>query len=210
MSTKRKIDHIVYCVPNLPQAIDDLEEQLGVRPAFGGYHTTKGTKNALLNLGEGIYLEILAPDEDNTEVKGPRWMGIDFLKEAGVTRWALKSEDLKQDSAVLKRYKPKHGEISGGTRKTTSGKLLTWEMILPLAEPAVDLAPFMVDWRKSELHPTDNLALECELLSVEFTDPAPDSVANLFKDLGGKWTVKKGVKSAIRIKIKCPRGVVNL
>jgi len=62
----KKTDHIVYAVTNLEAAIDEFEKLSGLRPVFGGYHTTKGTKNALVNLGNECYLEILAIDEGNT------------------------------------------------------------------------------------------------------------------------------------------------
>ena len=58
----RSIDHIVYCVQDLDAAMDWFEDQTGVRPEFGGYHTTQGTKNALVGLGEDRYLEFLAVD----------------------------------------------------------------------------------------------------------------------------------------------------
>ena len=68
----RQIDHIVYTVLNLDTAIADFDRKLGVRPIFGGYHTVFGTKNALINLDNGIYLELLAADETNTDVQVPR------------------------------------------------------------------------------------------------------------------------------------------
>jgi len=57
-----KIDHIVLAVPNLEEGILWLEKKLGVRPAYGGQHLTEGTHNALLNLGNNCYLELLAID----------------------------------------------------------------------------------------------------------------------------------------------------
>jgi len=102
MMHNRKIDHIVFAVPNLEAAMNEFEELTGIRPAFGGYHTTQGTKNAVVNLGNDCYLEILAADNDNTQIAPPRWMGIDLIESPQITRWSLKSKDLQSDSAVLK------------------------------------------------------------------------------------------------------------
>ena len=153
MFQKRKIDHIVYAVPDLEEAIDDLENRLGIRPTFGGYHTTKGTKNALVNLGNACYLEILTTDEKNTSVKAPRWMGVDLAGPPQITRWSLKSNQLEEDSKILQDYRVEMGMIEGGQRKMTDGRLLTWDMILPLAAPRVELMPFMTDWQHSDIHP---------------------------------------------------------
>ena len=65
MKIGREIDHIVYCVPDLENGIDYIEELLGIRPVFGGRHLSNGTKNALLNLGDNCYLEILAVDDES-------------------------------------------------------------------------------------------------------------------------------------------------
>ncbi|MEL6718114.1 MAG: VOC family protein, partial [Bacteroidota bacterium] len=75
----QQLDHIVYAVPNLEEAINWFEENAGIQPVFGGYHTTQGTKNALLKIGAQCYLELLAVDKENKEIVSPRWMGIDLI-----------------------------------------------------------------------------------------------------------------------------------
>jgi len=207
---KRKTDHIVYAARDLEAAIDEFEKLSGVRPVFGGYHTTKGTKNALVNLGNECYLEILAIDEDNVAVEAPRWMGIDLVKTSQVTRWSLKSNQLHQDSEILQKYQPKMGIIQGGQRQTNTGETLTWEMILPLAAPAVELVPFMTDWQHSAIHPTQNLPQECELIGLSFTHPNPAAIQEIFDELEVDIMIQQGEKMMIRAKIKSPNGVFEI
>ena len=206
----RQIDHLVYTVPNLEEAIDQFEKKLGIRPAFGGYHTTQGTKNAVLNLGNVCYLELLAADDDNTAIPPPRWMGVDFLEKAQLTRWSLKSTNLEADSAILKTYQSKMGHIQGGQRKTTNGSILTWEMIMPLAAPQVEIMPFMTDWQHSAVHPTDSMPQQCQLISMHFTHPDPASLASIWKALQLDSEIVKGKDISIKAKIKCPKGIIEI
>ena len=55
------IDHFVLGINNLEKGIQEFEEKSGIKPVFGGVHEKVGTHNALVSLGEGKYLEILAP-----------------------------------------------------------------------------------------------------------------------------------------------------
>lgn len=58
----RKIDHLVYCVPDLEAAIQHFLKVYDISFTYGGQHLTQGTHNAILNIGNGAYLELLAID----------------------------------------------------------------------------------------------------------------------------------------------------
>jgi len=206
----RTIDHLVYSVLDLGKAISDFERLTGIRPTFGGYHTTRGTKNAIVNLGNACYLELLAIDEENKDIAAPRWMGVDFISKAQMTRFALKSDDLDSDSAILRKYNPQMGEINGGQRQMSNGKMLTWEMILPLAAPAVDIVPFMTDWRKSDVHPTDNMKEQCIFIGFKFIHPNPEKMMNLLSELGMNTKVERGEEIEIKAIIKSPKGIIEI
>jgi len=208
--SKRKIDHIVYAVPNLEWGIDHIHNLVGVRPTFGGYHTTQGTKNAILNLGNQIYLEILAVDMDNTAFSNNRWMGIDLIQNPKITRWAIKSSDLLSDVAVLSKNNPSLGHKSKGERKMTNGELLQWEMALPLSTPEVELMPFMIDWKDSAAHPTDGLSDACRLNRISFYHPEPARTQSSFNELGIHEQINLDHQPKISISIQCPNGVVQL
>lgn len=209
--SKRQLDHIVYSVFDLDSAISDFEQKLGVRPIFGGHHKTFGTKNALINLDKGMYLELLAADDKNTLTKPPRWMGIDVLTKNQITRWALKSEQLNRDSSILKAYNPKMGSVSGGSRNIAKGSLLKWELILPLPTPEVEIIPFMVDWSQTETHPNDELPnMGCTLVELYGMHPDPDQLRETFKKFGMEFRINKAEKIALKAILKCPKGTIEI
>jgi len=207
---QRKIDHIVYCVPNLEKAIIELENKLGVKAAIGGRHLTQGTKNALINLGNKCYLEILAIDEDNKDITTNRWMGIDLLQGSKITRWALKANDIKKDAAHLQEFNTNMGQVTGGSRKMTNGKTLTWQIAMPLSTPEVVIIPFITDWSDSEAHPTDSLDHDCKLLELRLSHSNPLSIENLFDRMNITLSITKSEAPSIQLIIKSPKGIVSL
>lgn len=211
MNTKRKIDHIVYAVSDLDQAIKSFEELTGVTPIFGGYHTTEGTKNALVNLQDGMYLELIAIDTANVEVTQNRWMGVDLLTRDQVTRFAIKSDDLEKDSIILKTYNSEMGKKKGGSRHTTTGELLQWELLMPLANPEVEIIPFVLDWSTSAAHPHTMLPnMHCHLVDLYATHPNLEEITPFLRQLDCELFIEKKDCISLRITLNTPNGIVQL
>jgi len=206
----RKIDHIVFCVHDLEAGVSMLEEKLGVKFSPGGRHLKEGTKNILLNLGDGCYLEVLAVDEENTDIPAPRWMGIDLLSHPQITRWALKTTEPQKDSAIVQAYNSEMGVIKGGQRITSSGAKLEWDLVMPLSTPEIEVIPFMTDWSKSDVHPTLSLPDICKVLDLTLTHPEPETVQPYLDQLVEGIDIKKGPSPAINITIQSPNGIVEL
>lgn len=207
----RWVDHLVYCVPNLEASIEDLEKRLGVRAEIGGKHTSQGTKNALINLGNNCYLELLAIDEENDSVIGNRWMGIDLIEQAKLTRWSIKTTDIILESALLNKYNKDLSEIKEGSRLTPTGQILRWRMTIPLAQPEVELAPFLLDWSDSDAHPTDKLTQHCHLKELKlYSSPSSSKVSHCLADLDLSGIINDGATTKIKALIDGPNGLVEL
>lgn len=182
-----------------------------MRPIFGGYHTTFGTKNALINLGNLVYLELLAADDLNTKVSTPRWMGVDLITKNQITRWAVKSNSLKKDSALIKKYNPEMGKIQSGSRNTEAGALLQWQLIMPLPSPVVELVPFFLDWSETEKHPSELLPdMGCQFVEIYGTHPNPAELTDILETLNCDVQVKKADRTSLRLVINSPKGVIEI
>ncbi len=211
MNIRRKIDHIVYAVSNLDYAVAAFEKLTGITPIFGGYHTTEGTKTALINLQDGMYLEFIAIDTTNLAITQNRWMGIDVLTKNQVTRFAIKSNDLEKDSIILKTYNSDMGKKKGGSRHTATGELLQWELVMPLAYPEVEIIPFALDWSASEVHPHTMLPdMKCLLIDLQATHPTPEKITPFLKQLDCDLRIEKKDFISLQLTLNTPNGIVQL
>lgn len=205
----RPIDHLVYVVPDLQKGMTELEHRLGCPVIYGGQHLNQGTHNALVNLGNNCYLELLAIDQTNSKISAPRWMGVDIVQEPQLTRWALKSKQLEQDVQILQKANAAMQNIVQGSRQRTDGSILNWEILMPLPQPAVELLPFMVDWQDS-IHPTESLDTHCQLVELKATHPNPLTLQTILQQLQAPLTVTLGTTIRLQAIIDCPRGRIIL
>lgn len=196
---------------DLDEAIIAFEKKIGVRPIFGGYHKTYGTKNALINLDKNMYLELIAADDDNIEIRPPRWMGVDLLRTNQITRWALKSNVLERDSSMLKNYHPEMGKIQVGSRNAADGSLLRWQLNMPLPSPEVELVPFILDWSATDKHPSELLPdMGCKLVKLYGTHPNPEKFTTIFKDLQCDFQINKNDTIALKLILDSPKGLIEI
>lgn len=204
------LDHLVYATPDLPVTLDWFATNTGLRPRTGGTHPSRGTRNALLNLGNGAYLEILATDPGNTTVTGPRWMGVDALDRPRLTRWCVRTPDLTAAATRLTGYHPALGERGAGSRRTPAGELLRWEMLLPRPDPVVEIAPFCIDWSASARHPTEGMPAELSLLELRLYHPEPGRLQPLIDALHPGLTVHRAERPLLAATLDTPQGRVMI
>ncbi|WP_424811141.1 VOC family protein [Roseococcus sp. YIM B11640] len=72
-----RLDHLTVIAPDLAEGVAHVRACLDLDVPFGQRHAYMGTHNHLLQLGDGIYLEIVALDPDGVWPGRPRWFGVD-------------------------------------------------------------------------------------------------------------------------------------
>ncbi len=64
MNMKTKLDHLVVAAKGLRQGVEYIRKELGVDMPFGGEHPKIGTHNHLIQLGDDVFLEVIAINPD--------------------------------------------------------------------------------------------------------------------------------------------------
>ena len=205
----KRLDHLVYAVPDLDAGVADLEQRLGVRATPGGQHPGRGTRNALIALGPESYLEILAPDPAQPVPAGGRWFGVDPNTPARLAGWAAKGVDLARVAASAASRGVPLGPVVAGARQRTDGVTLKWTLTDPGLSAGVSLVPFFIDWTGSA-HPAATAARGPMLDSLHAEHPRPDLAREPLAALGIDLRVEQGPRPALVATLRTVSGVVEL
>lgn len=202
------LDHLVYATPDLDATVADLEEKLGVRPATGGRHMGRGTRNALLRLSDFSYLEILAPDPAQNVAK-PLWFGLDTLPAPRLLTWAIQLGDVERVMGDAARAGVMLGTISHGSRQTTDGETLRWRLTNPDAMIDDGIVPFLIDWGVSR-HPATTAPRGVTMRAMRGEHPDAERVSRHVAAVSGRLEVVRAPKPALVATLVGKRGEIEL
>lgn len=203
------VDHLVYATPELQVGIDQIERVLGVRATPGGQHPGRGTRNALLSLGPGTYLEIIGPDPEQPDPAQPRPFGIDDLNEPRLVTWAAKGTNLERRASDAERGGVKLGEVISGSRRRADGVVLSWRYTDPRTVVAGGMVPFLIDWGRTP-HPASTAAPGASLIGLRAEYPEPEPLRKVLRNLGLDLLVQPGPRATLIATVSSPRGRVEL
>ena len=206
-------DHLILGTPDVAAAVSLISRTWGVEPAVGGQHLGEGTRNALLSLGPGIYLEILGPDPDQPPpLDRPRWLGIDDLTEERLVAWAARvpgGTGLAEFTRVAAAAGVDLGKVSHGSRRRADGMVLEWSLTDVRKDRLGGVLPFFLDWGGSP-HPSESAPGGVELVSLRGRYPDPELVAGRLSSLGVLLDVAEGETPGLEAELSTPGGPMEL
>lgn len=178
------LDHLVIAAHSLEQGINYVETVLGVTVPFGGEHLLMGTHNHLMQLGNEVFLEVIATNPTAPAPKRPRWYGLDdpfiarqLTQAPQLLTWVVNTTDMQQ----LQRQT---NFVFGEPTSVSRGDL-KWQFGIPedgrvLAGGAL---PYMIQWQ-SDSHPANHMAnLGCHLHALEIYHPYPEWLQSVLANI---------------------------
>ncbi|MCR4523317.1 MULTISPECIES: VOC family protein [Bosea] len=208
------LDHLTVIAPTLAEGVAHVRDCLDLDVPFGQRHGYMGTHNHLLQLGDTVYLEIVAVDPDGTNPGRARWFGLDDRKQvrrewdAGrrLCGWVARTDRI---DAVLKGREAIFGRKVG----------------LPMDAPAFDFAipddgslpwggaaPSIIDRRGKPRSMATIADLGAWLRGFSLEHPEADAIAALLLELGTERgpVVSHGPELRYRAQIETPGGLKEL
>jgi len=176
----------------------------GVEPAVGGRHPGVGTHNALLSLGEGSYLELIAPDPTQEHCTGLGTL-IQHLSTPTLITWCASSKDLDALAASAHNAGLSHGTSIPMSRRRPDGVELRWRILMVENHPFGPLVPFFIQW-DTESHPSHSTPRGCHLKSFQLRHPEPRALAECLEKLGLKLEVAEAPEPGLTVTIGTPKG----
>ena len=199
------IDHLVYAVPSLDEAVEEFAARLGVSPRPGGQHEGIGTHNAILPLEGLVYVELIASDPHQEPPGSPRPFGLDELERSRLVTWAARTDEIESAVALARKRGFDPGIILDLKRAEPTGAIISWQLTLR-SEPAGDgLVPFVIDWGGA-LHPASRGQALCRLESFSAQHPEPASIEQALAALDVPLDLKHAAEPRLTAVVSGPGG----
>jgi Glyoxalase-like domain len=205
------VDHLILGVPDLDQGTAWIEAQTGVKPAIGGRHPGRGTRNALLSLGHRRYLETIAPDPEQSVYDFV--VDLRKLTRPTLVNWAAATSIIGQTADQLRQHGEKFDGPRAGSRTRPDGRVLHWKTLIVntgLGTSTVEPIPFLIEWAVDSLHPSIDSPAGCVLERFEIRHDKPQRVQAVLAMLGVDVTVEKADVCELRAVLATPRGRIHV
>lgn len=202
------LDHLVLATPDLPGTVATLTTALGVAPVAGGRHDGIGTRNYLLGLTGGGYLEIIGIDTEAPAPTDPRPFGLDALDGPRLSAWLVRVSGLAATVGRARAAGHDPGDPRPLGRTTPDGTDLRWELATPADTSAVAVVPYLIDWLDTP-HPSASLPA-VDLVSFTGTHPDPAATATALDALGADLPVTAGTSASLSAILSGPAGRITL
>ncbi|MDJ0774152.1 MAG: VOC family protein [Mastigocoleus sp. MO_167.B18] len=210
------LDHIVIGAATLEQGVKYIKDYLGVDIPPGGEHFHMGTHNHLMQLGNELFLEVMAINPKAVAPKRPRWFGLDdpFVKaqlesQPRLLTWVVNTPNI---NSLQQQSRFNFGAIASMSRGD-----IEWLITVPDdgSLPGAGMLPTLIEWR-NDTHPSNRYPdLGCFLQSLEIYHPNVDWLKFILQSVGADQCVElfslpASVTPYMVAHIQTPSGVKQL
>ena len=201
------IDHVIVGTRDLDAAIAEIARRTGVRPVPGGVHPGRGTRNALMSLGPGTYLELYAPDPAQP-VASKDAANLGRLRHPTPIGWAVSAPDEKRLRSAARSTGLGLTPSEPGSRRLPDGSLLRWSTF-GFRHFDGDEFPFFIHWAEARTHPSRTSPTGCRLLGLNIATPAAPGLNRVIARLRGPVRVTRRGTARMVLTLRCPKGSVS-
>lgn len=209
-----KLDHLTVIAPTLAEGVAHVRACLDLDVPFGQRHLYMGTHNHLLQLGGGVYLEIVALDPEGMAPGRARWFGLDDQKRVRAD-W----EEGQRLRGWVARTDAIDAVLAG------RGAIFGCKVALPTLDPSFDFAipddgslplggaaPSVIDRRGKPRSMAAIADLGARLRGFCLAHPEPETIAALYRELAveGAPALTQGPRLRYRAQIETPTGLKEL
>lgn len=209
-----ELDHITVIAPSLEEGVSHVQDRLDLEVPFGTRHDYMGTHNHRLQLGDRVYLEIVALDPDGTAPGRSRWFGLDDQKAVRsdwdqgrrLRGWVASTDALNM---VVSTHRAVFGEeVSLPVTKPEFGFSIPVDGSLPLD----GAAPSLIDHRGNLTSMAEIPDMGARLRSMTLEHPDPEYIETFYRDLsiGRAPSVVYGPQLRYRAAIETASGLKEL
>ncbi len=146
-----RLDHVSYaCAPGeLAEVVQRIGSELGAGFVDGGIHPSFGTRNFILPLAHGVYVEVVAALDHPAADKAPFGRAVRHRAEegGGWLGWVVAVDDIAAVEARLGR------PSVAGHRIRPDGAELRWRQIGVLDLIDDPQLPYFIEWETAQSHP---------------------------------------------------------
>jgi hypothetical protein len=197
-----RLDHLSYAAgpEGLANCVQRLGSRLGAAFSDGGIHPRFGTRNFVLPLVDGSYLEVVAALDHPAADSAPFGRAVKARSEGGGgwLGWAISVDDLGPFEARLGRT------AVAGHRRRPDGFDLRWRQIGINDLAADNQFPFFLSWETDPAHHPSAGASTVELTGLQFAgeqsrveDYLGAPVVPSFPGISFEWTERSDDDSGL-------------
>ncbi len=210
------LDHLSFAVgpDGLNGTTERLSELLGESFVDGGVHPRFGTRNRVLPLTDGQYLEVVEVLDHPASDKAPFGQAVRARSAAGGgwLGWVVAVDDLEPIEKRLER------EAVPGNRHRPDGVELRWKQVGVRGLQTDPQLPFFVQWESpAELHPSVGSSGKVSLSKMEIAGDYQRVAAWLNTPIEHRigqfdveWVAPNGTPGIVAATFTTPAGTIRI